>query len=96
MADNEGIRTSLPAEPSARSPKLRMYESLFLFNRRIDHVVSLLHGMQNLPFAEKDSLQPAIVEIEEACCDMNADYTEQLGRQRVVRRGQVLEAAMRV
>ena len=78
MADNEGIRSPFPAQPSARSPKLRIYESLFLMNQSFDHLVALLHGMEKLPFAEKDSLQAAVVEIEEVRCDMNADFTEQL------------------
>jgi len=30
MATNEGIRSTFPTQPSARSPKLRIYESLFL------------------------------------------------------------------
>ena len=65
-------------QPSARSPKLRIYESLFLFNQGVDHLIALLHGMEKLPFAEKEELQSAIVEIEEVRCDMNADFTEQL------------------
>ena len=78
MAVNEGIRSPFPTQPSARSPKLRIYESLFLFNQGVDHVVALLRGMEKLPFAEKESLQSAVVEIEEVRCDMNADFTEQL------------------
>jgi hypothetical protein len=34
--------------------------------------------MEKLPFAEKEELQSAIVEIEEVRCGMNADFTEQL------------------
>ena len=34
--------------------------------------------MQKLPFAEKESLQCAAVEIEEVRCDVNADFTEKL------------------
>ena len=78
MADSEGIRSPLLTQPSARSPKLRIYESLFLFNHGIDHLVSLLHNMEKFPLADRDSMQSAIVEIEEVRCDMNADFTEQL------------------
>ena len=78
MAINEGIRSPFPTQPSARSPKLRVYESLFLMNQGFDHVVALLRDMEKLPFAEKDSLQSAVVEIEEVRCDMNADFTEHL------------------
>jgi len=78
MADNEGIGSPFPTQPSARSPKLRIYESLFLMNQGFDHLVALLRGMEKLPFAEKDSVQAAVVEIEEVRCDMNADFTEHL------------------
>ena len=79
MATNESIRSSLPTQPSARSPKLRIYESLFLWNEGVDHIIALLRGMETLHFAEKESLQSAVVEIEEVRCDVNADFTEKLG-----------------
>jgi hypothetical protein len=78
MADNEGIRSPLLTQAPARSSKLRIYEGLFLFNQGVDHLVALLHSMQKLPFAEKEELRCAIVEIEEVRCDMNADFTEKL------------------
>jgi hypothetical protein len=78
MADNEGIRSPFPTQPPARSPKLRIYENLFLFNQGVDYLVALLHSMQKLPFAEKEELRSAIVEIEQVRCDVNADFTEQL------------------
>lgn len=78
MAVNEGIRSTFPAQPSARSPKLRIYESLFLLNESMDHVIALLRGMEALPLAEKESLQCAVVQIEEVRCDVNADFTERL------------------
>jgi hypothetical protein len=34
--------------------------------------------MEKFPFADKDSVQSAIVEIEEVRCDMNADFAEHL------------------
>jgi hypothetical protein len=78
MASNEGIGSPFPKQPSVRSPKLQVYESLFLLNEGIDHVVALLRGMEKLPFAEKESLQCAVVEIEEVRCEVNADFTEKL------------------
>jgi len=47
-------------------------------NQGIDHVVELLREMGKLPFAGNDSMQCAIVEIEEVRCDMNADFTKHL------------------
>ena len=78
MASNEGIGSPFPRQPTARSPKLSIYESLFLLNECVDHLVALLHDMRKLPFAEKESLQCAVVEIEEVRCDVNADFTEKL------------------
>jgi hypothetical protein len=79
MAVNEGIRFPFLTQPSARSPKLRIYESLFLLNQGVDHVVAILRGMEKFPFANKESLYSAQTEIEEVRASMNADFTEQLG-----------------
>ena len=78
MGSNEGIGSPFLKQLSERSPKLRIYESLFLLNQGIDHVVALLRDMGKFPFADKDSMECAIVEIEEVRCDMNADFTEHL------------------
>src|SRR4249920_2636313 len=78
MAVNEGIRSSFPTQPSARSPKLRIYESLFLLNEGIDHVVALLRRMKKFSFADKESLQSGQVEIEGVRCSVNADFVEHL------------------
>jgi hypothetical protein len=78
MASNEGIGSPFLKQPSARSPKLRIYESLFLLNEGMDHVITLLREMERLPFADKESVQCAVVGIEEVRCDMNADFTEKL------------------
>ncbi len=77
MADNEGIR-SLPSQPSARSPKVRIYESLFLLNQGVDYVVALLRGMEKFPFAHKDDLQCGQAQIEQVRADVNADFAEHL------------------
>jgi len=78
MADSEGIRSPFTTQPSARSPKLRVYENLFLFNQSVDHLVALLHSMQKLPFADREELQSFIVEVELVRCDLNADFAEHL------------------
>jgi hypothetical protein len=78
MASNEGIGSPFPKQPSERSPKQRIYESLFLLNEGMDNLIALLREMEKLPFADKESLQYAVVEIEEVRCDMNADFAEKL------------------
>jgi len=78
MASNEGIGSPFLKQPSAPSPKLRIYESLFLLNESMDHVITLLREIGKLPFADKESVLCAVVEIEQVRCDMNADFTEKL------------------
>jgi hypothetical protein len=78
MASFKGIRSPVPTQPSAHSPKLRIYESLFLWNQGVDQVVAILRGMEKLSCADKQSLQFAQVEIEEVRADVNADFAEEL------------------
>jgi len=78
MAVNEVIRSPFPAQPHARSPKLRIYESLFLLNQSVDHVVAILRAMEKFSFADKESLQSGQVEIEGVRCSVNADFVEHL------------------
>lgn len=78
MVDNEGMRSSFPRQPSTQSPKLRIYESLFLLNQGVDYVVALLRGMEKFPFAHKDNLQCGQARIEEVRADVNADFAEHL------------------
>ena len=62
MASVEGIRSPFSTQPSARSPKLRIYESLFLWNQGVDQAVAILRGMEKLSCADKQSLQFAQVD----------------------------------
>jgi hypothetical protein len=78
MASNEGIGSPFPKQHTERSPKLRIYESLFRLNEGMDHLITILREMEKLPFADKESVQCAVVEIEEVRCDMNADFTEKM------------------
>jgi hypothetical protein len=78
MASVEGIRSPVSTQPSARSPKLCIYESLFLWNQGVDQVVATLRSMEKLSCADKQSLQFAQVEIEEIRADVNADFAEEL------------------
>jgi hypothetical protein len=56
MASNEGIGSPFLKQPSERSPKLRIYESLFLLNEGIDYLVALLRNMGKFRFADADSI----------------------------------------
>lgn len=78
MASIEGIRSPFLGQPPARSSKLRIYESLFLLNQGVDHVVALLRGMEKFPFVHKDDLQCGQAQIEEVRADVNAHFAEHL------------------
>jgi hypothetical protein len=78
MAVKEVIWSPFSTQLSARSPKLRIYESLFLFNQGVDYVVALLRNMRKCSFVDKKELQSFEAEIEEVRCDMNADFAEHL------------------
>src|SRR6266404_7686748 len=63
---------------TGRHPRRPRNERLYLLNQGIDHVVALLRDMEKFPFADKESVQSAVAEIEEVRCDMNADFVEHL------------------
>lgn len=79
MASCEGIRSAFPTQPSACSPKLRFYESLFLWNQGVDQLLTTLHHLKKLPFADKQALQCTQAEIEEIRAGVNADLVEEIG-----------------
>jgi hypothetical protein len=79
MASSEGIPSHFPTQPSARSPKLRFYESLFLWNQGVDQLVATLRRLEKLPFADKRALQCTQAEIEELRAGVNADFVEEIG-----------------
>lgn len=79
MSSSEGIGSPFPRQPSARSKKLRIYESLFLLNQGFDHVVALLRGMQKFSIVDQELMQSTLAEIEEVRAGVNADFVEPLG-----------------
>ena len=79
MASSEGIRSPFSTQPSARSPKLRFYESLFLWNQGVDQLLATLRRLEKLPYADKRALQCTQAEIEELRAGINADFVEEIG-----------------
>lgn len=77
MASSEGTRSSFPAQPSSRSPKLRLYENLFLWNQGVDQLVAILRRMAKFSCAHNGRLHHAQNEIEEVRADVNADLLEE-------------------
>jgi hypothetical protein len=78
MASLEGIRSPFSTQPSARSSRLRFYESLFLWNQGVEQLVATLRSMEKLPLADKESLHVAQLTVEELRADVNADFVEEL------------------
>jgi hypothetical protein len=79
MAGSEGIPSPLPTQPTTRSPKLRFYESLFLWNQGVDQLLTTLRRLEKLPFADQRALQCTQAEIEELRAGVNADFVEEIG-----------------
>ena len=77
MASSEGTRSPFPTQPSSRSPKLRLYENLFLWNQGIDQLVAILRRMEKFSIEHKSVLQHAQNEIEEVRAEVNADLLEE-------------------
>jgi hypothetical protein len=78
MASVEGIRSPISPQASARSSKLRFYESLFLWNQGVDQILATLRNMEKFPFVRKSALQYYQTEIEEVRSEVNADFMEEL------------------
>ncbi len=79
MARFQGIPSPFPAQPFARSPKLRFYENLLLWNQGVDQLVATLRRLEKMPFANKRALQYTQAEIEELRAGVNADFVEEIG-----------------
>jgi len=79
MASREGIPSTFLTQPSASSPKLCFYESLFLWNQSVDQLLATLRRLEKLPFADKRALQHTQAEIEELRAGVNADFVEEIG-----------------
>lgn len=77
MASSEGTRSSFPAQPSSRSPKLRLYENLFVWNQGVDQLVAILRRMAKLSSAHNNVLHHAQNGIEEVRANVNADLLEE-------------------
>jgi hypothetical protein len=78
MAENQGSGSPFCKQLPRTSSKLSTYEALFLLNQRVDQVVVVLRKMEQLPTADKQSIDCAITEIEEVRSGMNATFTEKL------------------
>ncbi len=78
MADKEGIRSSFSTQLIPRSPKLRVYEYLFLLNQKLQEAVQILHRLENCPWLRRDFLRSFQIEVEDLRAQTNFEVIEQM------------------
>ena len=78
MAATEGIRSSISTQPVLRSPKLRIYEYLFLLNQKLQETVQILKQLEKCPWLRRDFLRSFQVEVEDLRAQTNFEVIEHL------------------
>jgi hypothetical protein len=78
MAATQGIRSRFPAQPIPRSPKLRIYEYLFLLNQKLQETVQILKQLEKCSWLRRDFLRSFQVEVEDLRAQTNFEVIEQM------------------
>ena len=78
MAATEGIRSSFSTQPVRHSPKLRIYEYLFLLNQKLHETVQILKQLEKCPWLRRDFLRSFQVEVEDLRAQTNFEVIEHL------------------
>ena len=78
MAATQGIRSCFPAQLIPRSPKLRIYEYLFLLNQNLQEAVQILRRLEKCPWLRRDFLRSFQVEVEDLRAQTNFEVIEHL------------------
>jgi hypothetical protein len=78
MATTEGIRSSFSTQLIPRSPKLRIYEYLFLLNQNLQEAVQILRRLEKCPWLRRDFLRSFQVEVEDLRAQTNFEVLEQM------------------
>jgi hypothetical protein len=78
MADTEGIRSSFSTQLIPRSPKLRIYEYLFLLNQKLQEAVQILKQLENCSWLRRDFLRSFQIEVEDLRAQTNFEVIEHL------------------
>jgi hypothetical protein len=78
MADIQGIRSRFPAQPIPRSPKLRIYEYLFLLNQKLQETVQILKQLEKCSWLRRDFLRSFQIEVEDLRAQTNFEVIEHL------------------
>ena len=78
MAAIQGIRSCFPAQPVPRSPKLRIYEYLFLLNQKLQETVQILKQLEKCSWLRRDFLRSFQIEVEDLRAQANFEVIEHL------------------
>jgi hypothetical protein len=71
MAATQGIRSCFPTQLIPRSPKLRIYEYLFLLNQKLQETVQILKQLEKCSWLRRDFLQSFQIEVEDLRAQTN-------------------------
>jgi hypothetical protein len=64
MAATQGIRSCLSAQPIPHSPKVRIYECLFLLNQKLQETVQILKQLEKCPWLRRDFWRSCEIVVE--------------------------------
>jgi hypothetical protein len=78
MAATQGIRSCLSAQPIPHSPKVRIYEYLFLLNQKLQETVQILKQLEKCPWLRRDFLRSFQIEVEDLRAQTNFEVIEQM------------------
>jgi hypothetical protein len=78
MAATQGIRSCFPAQPIPSSPKLRIYEYLFLLNQKLQETIQILKQLEKCPWLRRDFLRSFQIEVEDLRAQTNFEVIEHM------------------
>jgi hypothetical protein len=78
MAATQGIRSRFPAQLFPRSPKLRIYEYLFLLNQKLQEAVQILKQLEKCSWLRRDFLRSFQIEVEDLRAQTNFEVLERM------------------
>jgi hypothetical protein len=78
MAATQGIRSPFPTQPIPHSPKLRIYEYLFLLNQKLQETVQILKQLEKCAWLRRDFLRSFQIELEDLRAQTNFEVIEHL------------------
>jgi hypothetical protein len=78
MAATEGIRSSISTQVVLHSPKLRIYEYLFLLNQKLQETVQILRQLEKCPWLRRDFLRSFQIEVEDLRAQTNFEVLEHM------------------